>query len=558
MKLVECVPNFSEGRDQNILDAISQAIKGVKNVSLLDVDPGFDTNRTVFTIVGEPESLVEAVFLGIKKAADLIDMSKHQGAHARMGATDVCPFIPIADISMEECVTLSKKLAARVGNELGIPIYLYEYSAQRPERINLADIRAGEYESLPEKMTKAEWQPDYGPQVFNPKSGATVIGAREVLIAYNINLNTKDTKKATEIANLIKEKGTLKKDQEGKIIKDQNGNKIYTPGLFKNCKAVGWYIEAYHRAQISINLTNYKITPPHLVLEKVRSLANERGLIVTGSEIVGLVPKEALVLAGKYYLEKMGEISSLPEQRLIETAIQSMGLCELSSFNPSQKIIEYAIQTPSRLVDLSLTHFCDDLSSDSPAPGGGSVAALCAAMSASLTAMVANLTVNKKGYENVGTEVKKIAEEAQKLKNEALGLIDADTQAFFQMMESIKLPKKTVEENKLREKQIEKTTKQAIIIPYQTLEVAYRSILIAEKISSIGNKNCLSDGGVAVATAKTAAEAAYLNIKINLPSVQDEEFKKEILAKGLHLKKEIENRAQKVMLDLEKLLDQAL
>ena len=546
MKLVECVPNFSEGRDKSILDAIAGMIKGVKNVTLLDVDPGSDTNRTVFTMVGEPEAVVEAAFQAIKKAAELIDMSKHKGAHARMGATDVCPFIPVSEMTMDECVELSNKLGARVGNELGIPVYLYEYSATRPERQNLAEIRAGEYEALPEKMKKAEWKPDFGPQIFNERSGATVIGAREFLIAYNINLNTRDTKKATEIANIIREKGVLKKDKDGKAIKDEQGNKVYEKGLFDHCKAVGWYIDEYNRAQISMNLTNYNITPAHVVLEKVRELAYERGVIVTGSELVGLIPKEAIVQSGKYYLQRLNESAGLPDRRIIETAIQSMGLAELSEFDIDKKIIEFAIQAENRLAVLTLEGFCDELSTDSPAPGGGSVAALCTSMSAALSAMVANLTINKKGYETVWNEAKEIAELAQKLKNDSIHAIDEDTQAFFDMMDAMRLPKKTDEEIANRNTQMELATKNAILIPYKTIELSLKAVSLSEKIAKIGNTNALSDAGVAALTAQSGAAAAYLNVKINLSGLSDVEFGKDILAKALKLKNEVDEISKRV------------
>jgi len=552
MKLVECVPNFSEGKDKSILDAIAHQIRGVKNVNLLDIDPGIDTNRSVFTMVGEPYAVVEAAFQAIKKAAEMIDMSKHKGAHARMGATDVCPFIPVSDVDMEECIKLSQILGKRVGEELGIPVYLYEYSATKPERQNLADIRVGEYEALPEKMKNPEWKPDFGPQAFNEKSGATVIGARDFLIAYNINLNTRDKKKATEIANIIREKGTLKKDEKGKSLKDEKGNSIYEPGLFNHCKAVGWYIDEYNRAQISMNLTNYNITPPHVVLEKVRQLAYDRGVIVTGSELVGLIPREAIVRAGKYYLKKLGESAGVPDKRIIETAVQSMGLDELSEFNIDKKIIEYAIQKQNRLVDMSLEAFCDELSTESPAPGGGSVAALCAAMSASLSAMVANLTINKKGYENVCVEAKQISEEAQQLKNDCLSTIDDDTQAFYDMMAATRLPKKTDDEINFRLAQIESTTKNAILVPFKTIELATKSVFLAEKIAKCGNKNCLSDAGVAALVADTAAKSAYLNVKINLSGLTDTEFKETILKKSESLINLVSETAKNVFDEIDK------
>ncbi|HOH47343.1 MAG TPA: glutamate formimidoyltransferase, partial [Candidatus Cloacimonadota bacterium] len=388
MKLMECVPNFSEGRDRQVLDSIAAAIRSVKNVALLDVDPGADTNRTVFTMAGEPEAVVEAAFQAIKKAAELIDMSKHHGEHPRMGATDVCPFIPISEMSMEECAEYARKLGKRVGEELGIPVYLYEQAASKPEWQNLATVRSGEYEALAEKAKDPAWKPDFGPHAFNARSGATAIGAREFLIAYNINLNTRDKKKAHELALTIRESGKPARDAAGKLLKDENGNKVNIPGLFQNCKAVGWYIDAYNRAQISINLTNYKVTPAHLVLDKVRELASEMGIQVTGSELVGLIPKAALIESGLHYLKKMNESTGIPERMIMETAIQSMGLAELAPFDLEKKVIEYSIAKQDSLSELTINKFCDLLSTDAPAPGGGSVAALCTAISGALSAMV--------------------------------------------------------------------------------------------------------------------------------------------------------------------------
>jgi len=343
MKIVECVPNFSEGRDLKIIDQITDTIKSVRGAFLLDVDPGADTNRTVVTFVGEPEAAIEAAFQAIKKASEIIDMSKHKGAHARMGATDVCPFVPVSGVTMDDCVEYAHRLGKRVGEELGIPIYFYEYAATKPEWQNLAEVRKGEYEALPQKMKDPYWKPDFGPQKFNAKTGATAISAREFLIAYNINLNSRDKKKAHDLALSIREKGRLKRDKNNKIVKDNDGNKLRQSGLFTHCKAVGWFIDEYNRAQISINLTNYKITPPHLVLEKVRELAKEKGIQVTGSELVGLIPKEAILVAGKYYLKQMGESAGIPEKMIIETAVQSMGLDDLGEFDINEKVIEYAI-----------------------------------------------------------------------------------------------------------------------------------------------------------------------------------------------------------------------
>ena len=528
MKLMECVPNFSEGRDQAVLEAIAAAIRSVKNAVLLDMDPGSDTNRTVFTLAGEPEAVVEAAFQAIKKAAELIDMTKHHGEHPRMGATDVCPFIPISEITMEECAEYARKLGKRVGDELGIPVYLYENAASKEEWRNLANVRSGEYEALPDKARDAAWKPDFGPHTFNARSGATAISAREFLIAYNINLNTRDKKKAHELAITIRESGKPARDKAGKLLKDADGNKVVVPGLFTHCKAVGWYIDSYNRAQISINLTNYKVTPPHLVLEKVRELASEMGVQVTGSELVGLIPKAALLEAGKYYLQRMGESTGIPERMIMETAIQSMGLADLGPFDLDKKVIEYAIARRDSLTALSLEAFADLLSTDSPAPGGGSVAALCAALSGALSAMVANLTVDKKGYEAVQDKVRELAPRGQDIKLRALQFIDADTDAFNAMMEASRLPKKTDEEIAFRATQLEKTTQQAIMVPFRTLELAWDALQLAREVASAGNANALSDAGVAGLTALTAAKAAHYNVLINLAGVTDEGFKTDI------------------------------
>ncbi len=546
MQIVECVPNFSEGRDTKILDQIAEAIRSVKGAYLLDVDPGADTNRTVVTFVGDPDSAIEAAFQAIKKASEIIDMSKHHGAHARMGATDVCPFVPVSGVTMDDCVEYARRLGKRVGEELGIPIYFYEYAATKPEWKNLAEVRKGEYEALPEKMKDPYWKPDFGPQKFNIKAGATAISAREFLIAYNINLNSRDKKKANDLALYIREKGRLKRDKNNKILKDKDGNKIREPGLFTDCKAVGWYIDTYNRAQISINLTNYKITPPHLVLEKVRELAREKGIQITGSELVGLIPKEAILMAGKYYLNRMGESTGIPEKMIIETAVQSMGLDDLGPFDINEKVIEYAIAKKDNLVNMTLTDFADDLSTDSPAPGGGSVAALCSAISGALTAMVSNLTFGKKGYEKVWDEAKELAEAGQKIKEHSLDAIDKDTEAFYGMMEAARLPKKTDEEIKVRNQTIQNATKKAILVPIETLEIAHEAVELSEKIAKIGNKNALSDAGVAAITANAAAKSAYLNVKINMENIEDEKFKFNIMTQAKELLEKIDNLALKV------------
>lgn len=550
MKLVECVPNFSEGKDSSILDAIANVMKSVKGVSLLDVDPGESTNRTVFTMVGQPEPVLEAAFLAIKKASELIDMTKHKGAHPRFGATDVCPFIPVSDMTMDECVELAKKLGKRVGEELDIPVYLYEYAASKPEWQNLAVVRKGEYEGLAAREGKDEWKPDFGENKFNPKSGAIAIGAREFLIAYNISLNTRDKKKAHDLALTIREKGRYARDEKGKIKKDQNGNKLRQAGLFTNCKAVGWYVDDFKRAQISINLTNYKITPPHLVLDKVRELAAENNIQVTGSEIVGLLPKEAMIMAGKYYMNKLDECAGQPEHMLLTTAVQSMGLDDLYKFELDKKVIEFAIEQPDKLADMTLIEFCDELSTDSPAPGGGSVAALCLSISGALSAMVANLTFDKKGYEKVRETVKPIAEKGQEIKEKAMQAIDDDTQAFYEMMAAMKMPKKTDEEKATRNEAMQEATKQAIMVPLHTLEIAMDAVKLAKEIAAVGNENALSDAGVAAITANAAAKSAFLNVKINMASIQDENFCKTIMDKSDALKNEIHELAENIEKDI--------
>ncbi len=551
MKLVECVPNFSEGRDREKINTITQEIKNIPRVTLLDVDPGESTNRTVVTFIGTPEATVEAAFQAIKKAAEVLDMSQHQGAHSRIGATDVCPFVPVTGMTMEDCVQLAHKLGKRVADELGIPVYLYEEAAQKPERKNLANIRVGEYEGLSEKFKNPEWAPDYGEPKFNPKAGATVIGAREFLIAYNINLNTSDRRLAHHIALNLRERGRAKRDEEGKIIRDENGKAIKVPGKFKEVKAVGWYIEDYGISQISINFTNYKISPPHLVFDEARRQAEMIGLRVTGSELVGLIPKEAMLMAGRYYLEKQGKSPGVPDKELIRIAVLSLGLNDVSPFDPQKKIIEYQVkeEEPS-LVDMNLRDFADELSTDSPAPGGGSTAALCGALSAALSSMVSNLTVGKKEYEKVQEAVKDFAVRGQALKDFFLDSVDLDTQAFNELMAAYKLKKKTEEQELERDNAIESGLKEATLVPFRVLEKSVEALELAKDVVINGNKNSLSDAGVAGLTAQTAAEGAYYNVKINLPDIQDESFKSKIAAeaKGLREKAvKLGNETRKIL-----------
>jgi len=554
-KIVECVPNFSEGRDPAVIDQITAEIRSVEGVTLLDVDPGKDTNRTVVTLVGEPTAVKEAAFRGIRKAAELIDMSKHSGAHPRMGATDVCPFIPVANITMDECVLLAHELGERVGKELGIPVYLYENAATRPERKNLADIRKGEYEALPEKMKTSEFKPDYGPASFNSKAGATVIGARDFLIAYNVNLNTRDKKLAHEIALTIRESGCTKKDKNGNKVCDMNGVAVMVPGLLNYCKAVGWYIDEYGYAQVSINLTNYNQTGIHEAFDTVSAEAQKRGLRVTGSEVVGLVPKKSLIDAGIHYLQKQGKNIGVPESEIIHTAVLSLGLNDTVKFDANEKIIEYRIaHDRERLVDMTINRFADELSSDSPAPGGGSVAALCGALSAALSSMVANLTYGKKGYERVGKAMTAVSVDAQELKRTFLDLIDRDTDAFNNFMAASKLPKKTDDQKAEREKALQAATKIATAIPLETVKAAGDVIKLADVVAKKGNKHALSDAAVAAIMAEAAAESAYLNVKINVPSITDKKFVTEVMTEAEAVLKAVKAARKRIVQSVSKQL----
>ncbi len=545
-QIVECVPNFSEGRDMNIIKQITNEIEKVNGVVLLDVDPGADTNRTVVTFVGDPESVKEAAFQAIKKAAELIDMSKHTGAHPRMGATDVCPFVPVAGITMEEVVKIAHDVGKRVGEELNIPIYMYEYAATKPEWKSLAEVRTGEYEALPEKLKKAEWKPDYGPAQFNAKAGATAVGAREFLIAYNVNLNTKSKKLAHKIAVRIREKG--------RKIKDKNGNRVQVPGRLKETRAIGWYIDDFKRAQISINLTNYKITPPHIAFDTCREEAAKLGIRVTGSELVGLIPKEAMIQAGKYYLEKQGLSTAIPEKEIIHTAILSMGLDELYPFKIEEKIIEYKIENKDKLVKMTVEDFMDELSSESPAPGGGSVAALSASLGTSLIAMVSNLTYGKKGYEKQWNKVKPLGEKAQELKDKFLSLIDEDTDAFNIYMAALKMKKKTEEEKKARNEAIQKAIVNATQVPLKLMQTINEATELLPEMAKRGNQNSISDIGVGALMLESAVKGAYLNVIINVPSIEDEKVKKEIMKEAEEIKNEVIKKCNKTYKKVEKQL----
>jgi glutamate formiminotransferase/formiminotetrahydrofolate cyclodeaminase len=519
-KLVECVPNFSEGRDRAVIDAIAGAIRSVSGVTLLDVDPGADTNRTVYTFVGEPEPVVEAAARAAACAKGLIDMAKHEGAHPRMGALDVCPFVPVAGISMDECVALAKEAGRRIALAAGAPVYLYEYAASRPERRSLADIRSGEYEALPEKLARPEWKPDYGPQAFVPSWGATVVGARDFLIAYNVNLNTRDKKLANEVALSVREGGRAARDEAGAIRKGPDGKNIMLPGRLKHVRAIGWYIDSYRCAQVSINLTNYKETPLHTVYEAVKEEAEKLGLLVTGSELVGLVPLEPIALAGRHFMKKMGKGEGAPEKELIEAAARSMGLSSVAPFEPDKKIIEYTAKAPAPLMAMTVGAFVDEVSSDSPAPGGGSVAALAGSLAAALAAMVANLTVGKKGYEASWEAMSALALRAQAVKARLARAVDEDTDAFNAVMEAMKLPKKSPEESAAREAALQEGYKAAVRVPLDTAEACIEALALAKEAAG-GNRNSASDAGVAALMAKAGAHGAALNVLINLGSIND-------------------------------------
>ncbi|NOZ61481.1 MAG: glutamate formimidoyltransferase [Calditrichaeota bacterium] len=548
LKLVECVPNFSEGKNLQVIEAIADEIRDTEDVKLLDVDPGADTNRTVVTFIGSPAGVKEAAFRAIKKAAELIDMRHHKGEHPRMGATDVCPFVPVSGATVEDCVQIAKEVAARTANELGIPVYLYEEAATRPERKSLADIRKGEYEGLPEKLKDPEWKPDFGEAVFNEKSGATVIGVREFLIAYNVNLNTRDRKLAHDIALTIREAGRAKRDAEGKIIRDAEGKAIKVPGRLSACRAVGWYIDEYGQAQVSINLTNYKITPPHVAFDVVCEEAEKRGLRVTGSELVGLIPLQAMLDAGKHYLRKQGKSPGVPEEDLIEAAVVSLGLRDVSEFDPVKKIIEYQVRTTKGpLVKMDLRDFANVLSSESPAPGGGSVSALAGALASSLSGMVANLTSGKKGYESVWEEMNEIAVEAQHLKDELLRSVDRDTEAFNQLMAAFSMKKKTEEQAALRSEAIENATKFACEVPLSVMEFSAKVLRLAKIAAGKGNDNAASDAGVSALMARTAVEGAGLNVKINLPGIQDKKFVKKMRVRVDEIRADAEKLQKEVL-----------
>ena len=535
-KLIECVPNFSEGRDLDVIRQITGTIESVDGVSLLDVDPGASTNRTVVTFVGGPEATVQAAFRAIQKAAELIDMRKHKGAHPRMGATDVCPFIPVSNVSWEEAIACAKQLGRRVGEELNIPVYLYEKAAKDKSRANLSVIRAGEYEGFFEKIRQREWKPDFGPAVFNEESGATVIGARDFLVAYNVNLNTKAVRRANSVAFDVREQGRVKTEDgtpSGKPVLDANGEAVRIPGMLKHVKAIGWFVKEYGIAQVSMNLTNIEETPLHVAFDACVEAASKRGLRVTGSEIVGMVPKKCLVDAGRYFLRTQKWSAGASEEELIDMAVRSMGLSELKPFDPKEKVIEFKIESDSRksLLKMNLREFCNETLSDSPAPGGGSVAALMGALGVSLGGMVANLSAGKRGWDDKIEYFSDWAVKAQQLKDELLALVDEDTAAFNKVMDAFGLPKESAEEKSARSAAIEQATKYAAEIPLKVMEMASRSYELLSEMAEKGNPASISDVGVGALATRACIGGAALNVRINLAGLKDEKFKSSLLKK---------------------------
>lgn len=562
-KLIECVPNFSEGNNMGVIKQITNVIESVEGVKLLDVDPGKATNRTVVTFVGSPDSVIEAAFQAIKKASEVIDMRHHKGEHPRFGATDVCPLVPISGISMEETVEYARKLAKRVGEELGIPVYCYENAAFKPERKNLANVRAGEYEGLPKKITSEEWKPDFGPNTFTEKaatSGATAIGARDFLVAYNINLNTTSTRRANAVAFDIREKGRparVGNPITGKKKLDENGKEIWIPGSLKECKAIGWYIEEYGIAQISINLTNVSITPIHVAFEETCKKANERGLRVTGSELVGLVPLKAMLDAGKYFLRKQKRSVGVSESEIIKIAVKSLGLDDLKPFNPEEKIIEYVLakgDKTNKLVDMSVSGFVDETASESPAPGGGSVSATMGAMGIALATMVANLSSHKAGWDDRWEEFSNYAEKGQKLKDRLLFLIDEDTRSFNNIMAAFGLPRGSEQEKADRTKAIQEATKYAIEVPFNVMQTSFSCFEVIEAMVEIGNPNSISDAAVGAIAIRSAIIGAFLNVQINANDLDDKEFVTDILEKAAKIRKDAEEKERIILDKVDKIL----
>jgi glutamate formiminotransferase/formiminotetrahydrofolate cyclodeaminase len=525
-RIIECVPNFSEGRDMSVIKQITDVIESVDGVKLLDVDPGKDTNRTVVTFVGNPEAVSEAAFRAVKKASEIIDMSKHHGAHPRMGATDVCPFIPVSGITMEETVKYARKVAERIGNELKIPVYCYENAASEEKRRNLASCRAGEYEGLRKKLEDPAWKPDFGPAAFNKFSGATAVGARDFLVAFNVNLNTTSTRRANAIAFDVREKG--------RIVKNKEGKEISVPGTLKSVKAIGWYIEEYGIAQISMNLTNISVTPVHIAFDEVCRKADARGVRVTGSELVGLIPFKAILDAGKYFLEKQNRSAGVSDSELIKIAVKSMGLNDIHPFIPEEKIIEFVMAEKGKrkLIDMSLRSFMDETASESPAPGGGSISAYLGALGVALGTMVANLSSHKKGWDDRWKEFSDWAVRGKEIQNRLLDLVDEDTEAFNRILEAFSLPKNSEAEKKVRRDAVQSATKNATIVPFVVMETAFRGFELIRAMVETGNPNSVTDAGVGALALHSCIKGAGLNVKVNASGLEDKTFAAEIISKA--------------------------
>lgn len=553
--LIECVPNFSEGRDRAVIKQITDQIESVEGVHLLDVDPGQATNRTVVTFVGPPEPVLEAAFRAARKAAEVIDMSKHSGAHPRFGATDVCPLVPVANITMEEVVPYARRLAQRIGDELRIPVYCYEYAAFTPERRNLAHVRAGEYEGLKDKLGRPEGKPDFGPAEFNPKTGAIAVGARDFLVAYNVNLNTTSTRRANAIAFDIREKGRPQRSGNpltGPIVKDEKGETVWIPGSLKAVKAIGWFIDEYGIAQISINLTNLRVTPLHVAFDECCQKAAERGVRVTGSELVGLVPLQAMLDAGRYFLKKQQRSTGVSDKELVKIAVKSLGLNDLYPFKPEEKIIEYAIAARSgkprkRLVDMPVEGFIEETASESPAPGGGSVSATIGALGAALATMVANLSAHKVGWDERWEEFSDWAERGKRYHVELTRLIDEDTAAFNKLMAAFGLPQGTEAQKAERAQAIQNATRGAIDVPLRIMQTALESLDVIQAMAEIGNPNSVSDAGVGAICARAAVMGAFLNVKINCAGLKDKAFVADVLARGADLERQALAREQQIL-----------
>lgn len=539
-QLIECVPNISEGKDLKKINEIANIVETIKGIKLLDVDPGAATNRTVITFVGEPQKVIDAAFLLIKKASELIDMSQHQGEHPRFGATDVCPLVPISGISLEETAKYAKKLGERVGKDLGIPIYLYENAAQEEKRKNLANCRSGEYEGLKEKLSNPAWKPDFGPAEFNEsvvKSGVTAISARDFLIAYNVNLNSTSTRRANAIAFDIRENGRAKTEGgkiTGKKVLDENGDVVRVPGKLKAVKGIGWFIEEYGIAQISYNLTNISITSMHEAFDETCKSATTRGLRVTGSELIGLIPLQAMLDAGDFYLKRQERSLGISHEEKIKIAVKSLGLDDLKPFNPQEKIIEYVLKDKSekQLIDLTLSNFAEETAGESMAPGGGSIAAYVATLGVSLGTMVANLSANKRGWDDKWEYFSEWAEKGQDYKNKLLALVDEDTNAFNKIIDGFRMPKSTDEEKELRTIAIENATKYATEVPFLVMETAQQSMEVMLEMAKNGIQNSLSDAGVGALCARTAVYGAFFNVKINAKDIKDRKFADDILSKA--------------------------